>query len=227
MTTSSNLFLQELIGGVQVPVDQILAFHIFAGVIALGCALTSVFAGKGKKLHIISGRLYFVGMIFIFLTALPLAFFNENEFLVFVSFLSFYFAFAGFRFARNRTGVPSKLDIIASVLLIFIGLSLWVLAALYFSKNNPNYIIPIVFGTVGISLGYQDLTTHLNRRATGKVRIEKHLSNMLAGTIAVLTAVSAVNINIQPIWIWWLLPTIFIAPLIAWWSRKVRDKGFK
>lgn len=55
--------------------DQILAFHIFAGVIALGCALTSVFAGKAKKLHIISGRLYFVSMIFIFLTALPLAFF--------------------------------------------------------------------------------------------------------------------------------------------------------
>jgi len=59
----------------QVPVDQILACHIFAGVITLGCALTSVFAGKGEKLHIISGRIYFVSMIFIFLTAVPLAFF--------------------------------------------------------------------------------------------------------------------------------------------------------
>ena len=171
--------------------SNLLNFHIFVGAIALASALVSISTKKGKEFHKVSGRVYFVSMIFIFLTALPLAYFNKNEFLVFVSFLSFYFAFAGFRFARNRSGATKKIDIYASFALIFVGLSLLVLAALYFSRDNPNFIIPIVFGFVGISLGYQDLTTHLNQNATGKTRIEKHLSNMLAGTISVLTAVSA------------------------------------
>tara|TARA_Y100000588_G_C13403013_1_gene564065 strand:+ start:73 stop:360 length:288 start_codon:yes stop_codon:yes gene_type:complete len=94
--------------------SNLLTFHVFVGVIALTSALISVFTKKGKEFHKISGRVYFVSMIFIFLSALPLAFFNKNDFLIFVSLLSFYFAFAGFRFARNRSGIPKKVDIFAS-----------------------------------------------------------------------------------------------------------------
>lgn len=98
---------------------------------------------------------------------------------------------------------------------------------MYFSRDNPNFIIPIVFGFISISLGYQDLTTHSNQNATGKERTEKHLSNMLAGTISVLTAMSAVNITIQPAWVPWLLPTVLITLDIVWWSRKVKTLEIK
>ena len=44
---------------------------------------------------------------------------------------------------------------------------------------------------------------------------------MMGGTIAVVTAVLVVNVNIEPQWIFWILPTLLITPIIAWWNWKV------
>lgn len=41
---------------------------------------------------------------------------------------------------------------------------------------------------------------------------------MMGGTIAVITAVLVVNVNIEPQWIAWVLPTLIITPVIAWWN---------
>jgi len=39
---------------------------------------------------------------------------------------------------------------------------------------------------------------------------------MMAGAIALVTAVLVVNVDIEPVWIWWILPTILLSPLIVW-----------
>ena len=44
---------------------------------------------------------------------------------------------------------------------------------------------------------------------------------MMGGTIAVITAVLVVNVELEPIWIWWVLPTALITPVIFWWNRKI------
>ena len=44
---------------------------------------------------------------------------------------------------------------------------------------------------------------------------------MMAGTIATVTAVVVVNVTTRPAWLAWILPTLLIAPLIAWWNRRV------
>ena len=44
---------------------------------------------------------------------------------------------------------------------------------------------------------------------------------MLAGTIAVITAVLVTNVNIEPVFILWILPTIIITPIIFWWNTKI------
>ena len=52
-------------------------------------------------------------------------------------------------------------------------------------------------------------------------RIAKHLTNMMGGTIAVVTAVLVVNPPTDPEWVWWILPTVLITPVITWWNKKV------
>ena len=203
----------------------LLTIHILAGTIALLCAALAVTSEKGKKLHVLSGRTYFWGMATIFLTAIPMSIITSNIFLFLIAIFSFYLAFAGMRFARNRKGIVTTLDWTAVGLMILSGLGMWILSAIYFSNNNSQYIVLLVFGFLAVFLGYGDYISHKNKTATGKERVAKHLTNMMAGTIAVITAVLVVNPPSDPEWIWWLLPTVLIVPAIFWWNNKVLNNG--
>jgi uncharacterized membrane protein len=198
----------------------LLSIHILAGTIALLCSALAVSSEKGKKFHVLSGRTYFWCMVGIFLTAIPMSIINSNTFLFLIAIFSFYLAFAGMRFAKNRKGIATTIDWIAVSLMILSGLGMWALAITYFISDNSQYITLLVFGFIALALGYGDYRSHKNKAATGKERIAKHLTNMMAGTIAVITAVLVVNVNIEPIWIWWVLPTVVITPIISYWNKK-------
>ena len=198
----------------------LLSIHILAGTIALLCSALAVSSEKGKKFHVLSGRTYFWCMVGIFLTAIPMSIINSNTFLFLIAIFSFYLAFAGMRFAKNRKGIATTIDWIAVSLMILSGLGMWALAITYFISDNSQYITLLVFGFIALALGYGDYRSHKNKASTGKERIAKHLTNMMAGTIAVITAVLVVNVNIEPIWIWWVLPTVVITPIISYWNKK-------
>ena len=167
----------------------LLIIHILAGTLALMAAVSAVVASKGKKVHIIAGRIYFWGMTIIFLTAIPMSIVSGKVFLFLIAIFSFYLAYAGMRFARNRTGIANIFDWVAVGLMILSGMVMWCLAIYYFINNNSQYITLIIFGFIAISLGYTDFRGYRNKSAIGKQRIARHLTNMLAGTIAVITAV--------------------------------------
>ena len=198
----------------------LLSIHILAGTIALLFAALAVSSEKGKKFHVLSGRTYFWCMVGIFLTAIPMSIINSNTFLFLIAIFSFYLAFAGMRFAENRKGIATTIDWIAVSLMILSGLGMWTLAITYFINDNSQYITLLVFGFIALALGYRDYRSHKNKAAIGKERIARHLTNMMAGTIAVITAVLVVNVNIEPIWIWWVLPTVVITPIISYWNKK-------
>ena len=199
----------------------LLPIHILAGIISLISAALAVSSEKGKKLHVLSGRAYFWGMATIFLTAIPMSIITSNIFLFLIAIFSFYLAFAGMRFARNRKGIVTTLDWTAVGLMILSGTGMWMLAAIYFLNSNTQYIVLLVFGFLAITLGYADFRSYKNNAATGKERISRHLTNMMGGTIAVITAVLVVNPPFQPEWVWWVLPTVLITPIIFWWKAKV------
>ncbi len=203
--------------------DILLPIHILAGTVALLSAALAVSSEKGKRIHILSGRTYFWCMVGIFLTAIPMSIINSNIFLFLIAIFSFYLAFAGVRFAKNRKGIATTIDWIAVSLMTLSGLGMVALAIIYFINDNSQYITLLVFGFIALALGHGDYRSHKNKTAIGKERIAKHLTNMMAGTIAVITAVLVVNVNIEPIWVWWVLPTVVISPIIAYWSKKTKS----
>ena len=97
---------------------------------------------------------------------------------------------------------------------------MWILALIHFTNNNSQFIPLLVFGFVAIASGYGDFKSHKNKKAIGKERITRHLTNMMGGTIAIITAVLVVNVDIEPVWVWWVLPTALITPVIFWWNAK-------
>ena len=201
--------------------QYLLSIHILSGTVALIAAAVAVTSSKGKKVHVLSGRTYFWAMAMIFLTAIPMAIASGNVFLFLIAIFSFYLAYAGMRFARNRTGTANFFDWVAIGLMVLSGVIMFFLGTNYFINNNSQYITLAVFGLIAISLGYTDFSNYRKKYAIGKQRIARHLTNMLAGTIAVITAVLVTNIHIEPVFILWILPTIVITPLIIWWNRKI------
>ncbi|MBR74278.1 MAG: hypothetical protein CL872_05010 [Dehalococcoidaceae bacterium] len=201
--------------------SYLLFIHIIAGTISLLAAFAATLASKGQKLHILAGRTYFWGMATIFFTAIPMSIASSNLFLFLIAIFSFYLAYAGMRFARNRKGIANFLDWLAVGLMVTAGVAMWVLATVYFLNNNSQYITLAIFGFIAISIGYTDFKNYKKKLARGKQRIARHLTNMLAGTIAVVTAVLVTNVQFGPAVILWILPTIVITPFIVWWNRTV------
>ena len=179
----------------------LLAIHVSAGTVSLLSAALALFSGKGKRLHLNAGSIYFWGMLGVFLTAIPMSMLTGNIFLFLIAVFSFYLAFAGRRFARNRTNIAERIDWVAVLLVLVSGVGMWVLAAWHFVQANSQFITLIVFGLLALSLGFADFRRYRSKTATGKERIARHLANMLGGTIAVVTAVLVVNVQMEPVWI--------------------------
>lgn len=200
--------------------DLLLAVHITAGIVALLSATLALCSGKGEKLHRLSGTIYFWAMSAIFTTAIPMAIITGNTFLFLIAIFSFYLAFAGRQFAKNRKGIASNIDWVAIGLVLISGIGMWMLAINYFLTHNSQYITLALFGFIALAVGYQDYMRYKNRTVIGKSRIAGHLTHMMGGTIAVVTAVLVVNVSIEPVWLWWILPTLVITPIIFWWNIK-------
>ncbi|MCH2170488.1 hypothetical protein MK489_06870 [Myxococcota bacterium] len=62
--------------------------------------------------------------------------------------------------------------------------------------ENSLYIPVVVFGIISLLLGHADLKGYENKTLIEKKRISRHLTHMLAGAIAVVTAVLFVNADV-------------------------------
>ncbi len=196
----------------------LLAIHIGAGSLALLTALVAVVTAKGGRRHVISGRVYAIAMTVVFLTAVPLSLLGADLFLLLIAFFSFYLVFAGWRFARNRRGIPQAVDWAATAIMVSTGMGMGIYAGTLFGGGDPQWVTMSLFAAIALALGVADALYHRLRRATGGRRIARHLTNMLAGTIATVTAVLVVNVATNPPWLAWILPTLVIAPVIVWWN---------
>ena len=199
----------------------LLYIHILAGSTALLAAVVPVVTKKGGKNHVRAGRVYAMAMTVIFVTALPLAILGDDIFLLIIAFFSFYLVFAGWRFARNSAGKPHWVDWSGVTILAVTGLAMWSYGAVIGLSGDSIWIPLAVFGTIAVALSLADARYHRKWSESANQRIQRHLTNMLAGTIATITAVAVVNSNFEPAWITWIAPTALITPLIVWWNVRL------
>lgn len=205
--------------------SSLLALHIAAGIISLVSAFIAIGSKIGDmahRWHVYSGRAFYWGMLVIFITALGMSFIRINVPMLFVAIFSFYFAWMGRRYALNRSGTPTQIDKIAAggMTLVFAGMILY---GLYesFVNGRSFAIVVIVFGIIGILNSFNDWKIIQRGGVKGKTRIAEHLSRMLGGTIATITAFLVVNVEFEPAFVIWLAPTALLTPIIVIWVRKI------
>ena len=199
----------------------ILVIHIVAGSIALLSAVVPVVTKKGGNIHKKAGRVYALAMAVVFVTALPLAIISSDIFLLIIAVFSGYLVFAGWRFAASHGAKPNRIDYAAVSVMALTGAGMWIYGALLGSSGDTMWVVLGLFGTVAIGLSLADAQFHRQWMPAASGRIQRHLTNMLAGTIATVTAVLVTNLETNPAWIAWVLPTIVITPLIVWWNVRL------
>lgn len=200
---------------------SLLAIHIASGSVALLTAAIALVTQKGGTRHIWAGRVYAAAMTLVFLTSIPLALLGSSIFLLLIAVFSFYLVFAGWRFARNYEGKPHLADWSAIFAMGLTGLGMWGYAAVLARGGSAQWITMTLFGFIALALSLADIRFYRAADTRGTRRIARHLTNMMAGTIATVTAVLVVNLETNPVWLGWVLPTILITPLIVWWNFRI------
>lgn len=99
---------ETLLFGIPVPSDNklflaIVVIHIVLGIICVLSGLSAMLSNKGRGVHSISGKIYYWGLLLVFITVIPLSIMRWplNNHLLALGVLSFLSAYFGRRLARN------------------------------------------------------------------------------------------------------------------------------
>lgn len=202
-----------------------LGLHIAAGTVAMVAATVAIgskTANLTHRAHVLSGQMYVGAIAVVVVTALALAVLRPAPVMLLIALFSGYFVWAGWRLARNRGGTPTTGDRAAAWLMAAVSVVMagWCLLAI--GRGEPSGIIVVVFGVIGLVAVREDLGRLRAGGVRGRERISAHLGRMLGATIATLTAVLVVNVDVEPQVLVWLTPTIVLTPVIVWWERRLR-----
>jgi uncharacterized membrane protein len=218
---------------------SLLYIHIFFGASAFLCAPIALATRKGGRNHRTWGKIYFWSMFGVAASALVLSFALPVWFLAMVSVFSFYAAYSAYRIlylkALPKGARPAGYDwvaavvtFIASALLCIMGfiqprlMGVGVVSVAGFQVS----IVSIVFGMIGMRLGYGSLHQFLRPPQEKLFWWFEHMKGMIGSYIAAMTAFSAVNLSrwFGAAWWVWLWPTIVGVPAIAFWSAYYKRK---
>jgi uncharacterized membrane protein len=205
--------------------NLLLITHILFGAISLLTGLVSMLNRKGSAQHRNIGKIFFISMTLVFITAIILSIFKNNPFLFMVGFFSYYLTCSGYRsIYLKKIHMQQKVSwldwLIGGAGFIF-GVALIVYSITGFIKTGHLFnIVPAVFGAISLLFGFFDLRRFYKRPGKKTYWLESHALKMSGAFTATVTAFSVVNIHINQQWIIWILPTAII-PLLG---RKAVNK---
>lgn len=199
--------------------NAFLILHIAAGFSALLIGSVLMFIKKGGNRHVKLGRIFFGSMMTVVFSALILAYFKENFFLLAVGIFVFYQTFAGWRSA-NKKSIPSSFW---DILILIIALTNGVFMVL------SGVIVLIVFGCISIFLCLNDVRSYYFIRRKKPIPklawLVRHIGMMTGSYIGTLTAFLVVNLQIDNYqWVVWLAPTAIFVPLMNYWTIRFTKK---
>ena len=190
--------------------------HVLSGSIALISILMALVYKKGSKKHRQFGKSYVFSMVVALIAAASLSLLTSNLFLLLVALFSSYLVYTGWRLAANREQSFTALDkfVVGFMLLsaiFMLGTGVWM-----YIHNNDMATVISVFGLIGGGFSLVD-AGRLKKKIgadgdqtgwpIGRERIVLHITRIGGASIATITAVFVVNIQTNPAFIAWLLPT--------------------
>lgn len=217
-------------------INWTLRLHATAGAIALGVAPLAMAVRKGGNWHRRWGKTYFYSMMVVCATAIFMAIMHHEKtlWLALVAVFSFHMVASGYRvlyLKKLHEGIkPAPVDLWLHGLAGVVngGLLIWGLSHMLLGQRDSKAIVFSAFGLIGTFVVVMNVQRFYKRKHDKREWFFGHMSGMLGGYIATVSAFSAVNLTmIRPTWLQWLWPTLVGVPLIALWSYYYRGRFAK
>jgi len=209
----------------------LIIFHIAGGTLGLIAGTIAAAVVKGKKTHILAGRLFTTGMLAAAVSALIISNLpnHNNIFLFAVGGFTFYMVTTAWRViavkkTKNAEKVFTPIDYLLFIFGLGFALFLIYLAAIGIITGNTFNIVPGVFGLICLSFVWKDYQLLSGKSKVKQVWLYNHITRMMGAMIASYTAFLVVNMQIDMQWILWLLPTLIGSILITKFVRKYVPK---
>jgi len=148
---------------------------------------------------------------------------HQNRFLFAIGLFTTYLLLSGYRAVSLKGNVQASAgDWTLSGAMVLAGSGMVIYGLSLFGAYVQDGIIQLVFGSLGLIFGLQDLQYY---RKPGKKPatywLRRHLGRMSGGYIAAFTAFVVVNDVLPTLWAF-LAPTAAGSLFIAYWIRRVR-----
>ena len=106
-------------------VTTLIIIHVLASLLAIIIGIVAMWARKGGKRHIQTGKIFFWSMVTVCLTGSMLLFYDFNIFLGVITILSFYTSLTGYRApSRRKTTFAGWIDWTAAITAMVSGILL-------------------------------------------------------------------------------------------------------
>ncbi|MCB0277886.1 MAG: hypothetical protein KDD94_00180 [Calditrichaeota bacterium] len=168
-----------------------LAFHILAGTVSLITGCIAMFSKKGGPLHLRMGKIYYIAMISVVVSAALIQFVRFNPFLLLIAFFTFYFVYMGKRVLtyKGRTNEVESRD-------IYVILAMFCLGLLMIAYSFIGRILPTVMQIFGIGAMIQSAIDFRKYKRDDKAKnwwLKEHIGKIGGSYIAATTAFVVVN----------------------------------
>lgn len=208
-------------------IDLLRWIHIITGVFALMSGPVAMFNQDGGKLHRQSGKIYLWSMTVIFTTSIILSIYRGNILLFLIGIFSMHLVITGYRALAlkmlHRGQKAATIDWFILILSAVAGAGLCMMGAWIWGSKGSNFgMVPIVFGGVMLFSTVKDYYRYTQPPTEKNHWLIRHITGMMGGYIATITAFCVNNLHTDPAFISWLLPTVILVPFIMITTRKFR-----
>jgi uncharacterized membrane protein len=205
----------------------LLPLHIGFGFMGLLIGTFVLMLKKGDPRHKRLGRLFAISMGLSAGVSFALVAIHPNTFLFLVGLWTIYLAGTGYAYVRlsssGRDEFPRMLLRVLALVMLLTGVVFVSWGGSLVVRGGDFGIVLLAFGGAGLLFVRQDLL-FLRRGGDAGMLVPRHLQRMTGAYIAALTAFLVVNTNDWglpvPGFVWWLLPSAVLTPLIVRWSAR-------
>lgn len=204
--------------------NLLIIIHAALGGIALLAGAFALLSEKGKKIHVISGKIFFYAMLGSIILSIVIALSpqHENAFLLAVGLFSGYFVLSGKRSLKyKQLQISYKWDFLLAFSIIATGLLMIFYPILLTKKIN---LVLLIFGLAALFFGFRDYLNLKQPKQLQKKWLKLHLGKMTGAYIAALSAFLVVNNVLPGMWNWFA-PSIIGVPFIISWIVKIEKSN--